>query len=64
MLYSVRNVVPCHIVIDGVTAMTKRIGIVGLACLVLLGLGACTGGAEKAGKGEFRAQLKLASLTP
>ena len=64
MLYSGRDVVPCRIMIEGVTAMTKRIGIVGLACLVLLGLGACTGGAEKAGKGEFRAQLKLASLTP
>ncbi len=44
--------------------MMKRIGIVGFACFVLLAMGACTGGADKADKGEFKAQLKLASLTP
>ena len=44
--------------------MCKRIGIGGLACFVLLALSACVGSADKAEKGEFKAQLKLASLTP
>ena len=44
--------------------MIKRIGIFGLACFVLLALSACVGSADKAEKGEFKAQLKLASLTP
>ena len=44
--------------------MMKRIGIVGFACMVLLAMSACTGGADKADKGEFKAHLKLASLTP
>jgi TRAP-type transport system periplasmic protein len=44
--------------------MFKRIGIFGLACFVLLAFSACVGSADKAEKGEFKAQLKLASLTP
>ena len=44
--------------------MIKRIGIFGLACFVFLALSACVGSADKAEKGEFKAQLKLASLTP
>ncbi len=42
--------------------MTKRIGI--YACMVLLVVCSCVGSGEKADKGEFKAQLKLASLTP
>ena len=44
--------------------MMKRIGILGLACFVLLYLSGCIGSSDKAEKGEFKAQLKLASLTP
>ena len=44
--------------------MIKRIGIIGLACFSLLVLIGCTGSSDKAEKGEFKAQLKLASLTP
>ncbi len=44
--------------------MMKRIGIVVCACVVLLHVSGCTGSSEKAEKGEFKAQLKLASLTP
>ncbi|MDA8124584.1 MAG: TRAP transporter substrate-binding protein [Deltaproteobacteria bacterium] len=42
----------------------KRIGIVAFACLVLLGLGGCSGSSDKTPQGGFKAQLKLASLTP
>lgn len=44
--------------------MMKRIAIPALACLMLLTVGGCKGSADKAEKGEFKAQLKLASLTP
>lgn len=44
--------------------MMKRIGILGLACFVFLAFSGCNGGSDKAEKGEFKAQLKLASLTP
>ncbi len=43
--------------------MMKRIGILGFACFVLLAFSGC-GGPDKAERGEFKAQLKLASLTP
>jgi tripartite ATP-independent transporter DctP family solute receptor len=43
--------------------MMKRIGIFGLVCFVFLTVG-CVGSGEKADKGEFKAQLKLASATP
>lgn len=42
--------------------MMKRILV--YACLILLAIGGCVGSGEKADKGEFKAQLKLASLTP
>ena len=43
--------------------MMKRIGIFGLVCFVFLTVG-CVGSGEKADKGEFKAQFKLASATP
>ena len=44
--------------------MIKRIGIFGLACFVLLTFSGCIGSSDKAEKGDFKANLKLASLTP
>jgi TRAP-type transport system periplasmic protein len=44
--------------------MMKRISILGLACFVLLAVGGCTGGSDKDGQGEYKAQLKCASMTP
>ncbi|HPC02462.1 MAG TPA: TRAP transporter substrate-binding protein [Syntrophales bacterium] len=44
--------------------MMKRIGLVGLACCAFLVFGGCGGSSDKAGTGGYKAQLKLASLTP
>jgi tripartite ATP-independent transporter DctP family solute receptor len=44
--------------------MMKRIGVYCLACFVLVAVGGCVGSGEKSDKGEFKAQLRLASLTP
>ncbi len=44
--------------------MMKRIGIFGLICFVLLTVSGCVGSGDRADKGEFKAQLKLASATP
>lgn len=44
--------------------MMKRIAILGLAGLMFLNFSGCKGSPEKAEKGEFKAQMKLASLTP
>ena len=41
--------------------MIKRIGIFGLACFVLLTFSGCIGSSDKAEKGDFKANLKLAS---
>ena len=44
--------------------MMKRIVMLGLAGLMSLNFSGCKGSPEKAEKGEFKAQMKLASLTP
>jgi len=44
--------------------MMKRIGFLGLACFLLVTFSGCSGSSDKAEKGEFKAELKLASLTP
>jgi tripartite ATP-independent transporter DctP family solute receptor len=64
ILHSGREAVPCPIKLKGGETMSKRLCVTGLACCVLLILGGCGGGPDKADKGEFKAQLKLASLTP
>ena len=44
--------------------MMKRIVMLGLAGLMSLNFSGCKGSPEKTEKGEFKAQMKLASLTP